>query len=54
MIIYEIVSNRRDIDIYKDIIVNIYFNIDFNNREGDINSNCEIKLDNISISKSVR
>ena len=30
--IYEIVSNRRDIDIYKDIIVNIYFNIDFNNR----------------------
>ena len=30
--IYEIISNRRDIDIYKDIIVNIYFNIDFNNR----------------------
>ena len=35
-------SNRRDIDIYKDGIVNIDFNIDFNNREIDNNSNCEI------------
>ena len=29
---YEIVNNRRVIDIYKDCVVNIDFNIDFNNR----------------------
>lgn len=30
---YEIVSNRRDIDINKDGVVNIDFNIDFNSIE---------------------
>lgn len=42
---YEIVSNRRAIDINIDCIVNIYFNIDFNNREVNNNSNCEIISD---------
>ncbi len=51
---YEIVSNRRAIDIYKDGVVNIDFNIDFNSREKDNNSVCEIKIDNISINKSER
>ena len=51
---YEIVSNRRDIDIYKDCVVNIDFNIDFNSKETDNNSNYEIKLDNISINRSIR
>lgn len=51
---YEIVSNRRDIDIYKDCVVNIDFNIDFNSIEEDNNSNYEIKLDNISINRSIR
>ncbi len=51
---YEIVNNRRDIDIYKDRVVNIDFNIDFNSREEDINNNCNIEIDNISINKSVR
>lgn len=51
---YEIVSNRRDIDIYKDGVVNIDFNINFNSREININSNCEIEIDNISINKSIR
>ena len=51
---YEIVSNRRDIDINKDDVVNIDFNIDFNSREGDNNSNYEIKIDNISINRSIR
>ena len=51
---YEIVSNRRYIDIYKDCVVNIDFNIDFNNREENNNSNCEIEIDNISINKSIR
>jgi len=36
---YEIVSNRRDIDIYKNGVFNIDFNIDFNSIEEDINSN---------------
>ena len=36
---YEIVSNRRDIDTYKDCVVNIDFNIDFNSRKEDNNSN---------------
>ena len=49
---YEIVSNRRDIDIYKDCGFNIDFDIDFNSREEDNNNNCEIKVDNISINKS--
>lgn len=49
---HEIVSNRIDIDIYKDGVVNIDFTIDFNSKEIDINSNCEIKVDNISINKS--
>ena len=31
-----------------------FFNIDFNNREVDNNSNCNIKIDNISINKSAR
>lgn len=30
---YEIVNNRRDIDIYKDEVFNIDFNIYFNSRE---------------------
>ena len=51
---HEIVSNRRDIDIYKDCVVNIDFNIDFNSIEKDINSNCKIKLYNISINRSIR
>lgn len=48
--IYEIISNRRTIDIYKDGVVDI----DFNSIEEDINSNCEIEIDNISINRSVR
>lgn len=51
---YEIVNNRKAIDIYKDGVVNIDFNIDFNSREVDNNSNCEIEIDNISTNKSVR
>ena len=51
---HELVSNRRAIAIYKDSIVNINFNIDFNSRKIDNNSNCEIEIDNISINKSVR
>ena len=51
---YEIVSNRRDIDIYKDSVVNIDFNINFNNRGEYNNSNCNIEVNNISINKSVR
>ena len=39
---YEIVSNRRTIDVYKYCVINIDFNIDFNSIEEDINSNCEI------------
>ena len=39
---YEIEYNRRDIDIYKDGVANIDFNIDFNSREGDNNSNCNL------------
>ena len=51
---YEIVINRRDIDINKGDVVNIDFNIDFNNREVDNNSNCNIKIYNISINRSER
>ena len=51
---YEIVINRRDIDINKGGVVNIDFNINFNSREIDNNSNCKIKIDNISINRSVR
>ena len=47
---YEIVSTRRDIDIYKYGVFNIYFN----NREVDNNSNCNIKINNISINISAR
>lgn len=39
---YEIVNNRRDIDVYKDCVVNIDFNIDFNSKEIDNNSNCDL------------
>ena len=51
---HEIVGNRRTIDIHKDGVVNIDFDIDFNSRKIDNNSNCEIEIDNISINKSVR
>ena len=38
----KIVSNRRDIDIYINGVVNIVFNINFNSRKEDNNSNCNI------------
>ena len=51
---YEIVSNRRDIDIYKDGVFNIDFNVNFNSKEINSNGDCEIKIDNININKSDR
>lgn len=45
---YEIASNRRDIDIYKDSVVNI----DFNSREVDTDSICNIEIDYISINRN--
>lgn len=45
---YEIVNNRRDIDIYKDSVVNI----DFNSREVDTDSICNIEIDYISINRN--
>lgn len=42
---HEIEDNRRDIDIYKDGVVNIDFNIDFNSREENNNSNCDLNRD---------
>ena len=42
---HEIVGNRRTIDIHKDGVVNIDFNIDFNNRGEDNNSNCNLNRD---------
>lgn len=51
---YEIVNNRRDIDTYKDCVVNIDFNIDVNSREGNNNSSNNIEIDSISINRSTR
>lgn len=51
---YEIVSNRRNIDIYINGVVNIVFNINFNSRKEDNNSNCKIEIDNISININTR
>lgn len=42
---HEIEDNRRDIDVYKDGVVNIDFNIDFNSREENNNSNCDLNRD---------
>ena len=51
---YEIVNNRRTIDINKNSVVNIDFNINFNSREYNNNSNNNIKSYNISTNKSIR
>lgn len=51
---YEIVRNRIVIDIYINGSVNTDFNINFNSREKDNNSNCKIEIYNISINRSTR
>ena len=50
----KIVSNRRDIDIYINGVFDYDFIVNFNSKEINSNSDCEIKIDNININKSDR